>query len=351
MTGHLLVVRLDSMGDVLAAGPAIRAVANGADRVTVLAGPQGADAARLLPGVDDVIVWTCPWIVNPAPEVSRDDLDAVVDEVRRAGIDGAVILTSFHQSALPTALALRLAGVRRIAAVSVDYPGSLLDVRLPDPGDAAEPVRMLEIAEGAGYRLPAGDDGRLAVRRPLPKAEIQAGLGSGAAFVVVHPGTSAPARAYPPARWAAVIDRLADDGWQVAVTGSASERPLTAAIIGAVDAARRGSVHDLAGRLTLGQLARVLDEADVTVIANTGPAHLSAAVGTPVVSLFAPVVSAVRWAPYGVPVELLGDQQAACRDTRWTACRIAGHPCLSSVTPDEIADAVRSLCPTKASAA
>lgn len=349
MTGHTLVVRLDSMGDVLAAGPAIRAVANGADHVTVLAGPQGAEAARLLPRVDDVVVWACPWIVSPAPDVTPADVADLVEELRGRRLDDAVVLTSFHQSALPTALVLRLAGVRHIAAVSVDYPGSLLDIRLPDPGDAPEPVRMLAIAEGAGYRLPADDDGRLAVRRPLPDA--QAGLRSDTPYVVVHPGTSAPARAYPPPRWASVVDRLVDDGWQVAVTGSPSERSLTAAVMDAVGPAASSSVADLAGRLTLGQLADLLARASVTVIANTGPAHLSAAVGTPVVSLFAPVVPALRWAPYGVPVELLGDQQAACRDTRWTNCHIDGHPCLSSVTATEIVDAVRSLCPPKASAA
>lgn len=353
MAGHVLVVRLDSMGDMLAAGPAIRAVANGASRVTVLAGPHGAQAAWLLPGVDDVCVWACPWIVNPAPDVTTDGVAAVVEQIRRRHVDSAVVLTSFHQSALPTGLVLRLAGVAQIAAVSADYPGSLLDVRLADPGDAPEPVRMLATAEGAGYRLPAGDDGRLAVRRPLPAADarLPSGLRSGEPYVVVHPGTSAPARAYPASHWPSVIDRLVDDGWQVAVTASAAERPLTAGILGAVRPASTKSVHDLTGELTLGQLAGVLDRAAVTVIANTGPAHLSAAVGTPVVSLFAPVVSALRWAPYGVPVQVLGDQQAACRGTRWRDCQIDGHPCLSCVTATQIAAAVRTLCSTKVSAA
>src|SRR3712207_7032811 len=50
-------------------------------------------------------------------------------------VDEALVLTSFHQSALPVALLLRLAGVPTIAAYSDDYPGSLLDVRLHDPGD------------------------------------------------------------------------------------------------------------------------------------------------------------------------------------------------------------------------
>jgi ADP-heptose:LPS heptosyltransferase len=337
MTGHRLVVRLDSLGDMLAAGPAIRAVANGSDRVTVLAGPLGAGAAQLLPCVDTVLVWSCPWILNPAPPV---DSDEILDLVRRIGalrIDEAVVLTSFHQSPLPTALLLRMAGVSRIAASSEDYPGSLLNLRLPVAPDAPEPERMLAVARAAGYELPPGDGGRLAVRRPLPIVD----LGLGARYLVVHPGTSAPARAYPPQLWGRAVAELSDAGWSVAVTGGPSERELTADV--AAHAATGAPVLDLGGALELPELAGVLDRAAVVVVANTGPAHLAAAVGTPVVSLFAPVVPAVRWAPYGVPVIILGDQEGECRDSRRQQCPIPGHPCLSTVTAAEIRCAVESL--------
>ena len=343
MAGHLLVVRLDSMGDMLAAGPAIRAVAAGADRVTVLCGPAGAAAARLLPGVDATVVWACPWIVNPPPAGSRSEVDDLTNRIARLCVDQAVILTSFHQSPLPTALLLRLAGVPEIVAASEDYPGSLLDARLPVAGDAPEPVRMLQTVRAAGFELPAGDDGRLRVRRPLPDVDAVLPSAARASLVAVHPGTSAPARAYPEPLWAAALDRLVQDGWQVALTGSAAEQPLTGRILAAAGGAAAVAIEDLAGRLDVAQLAAVLDRAEVTVVANTGPAHLSAAVGTPVVSLFAPVVPALRWAPFGVPVQLLGDQDAPCRETRWTSCRIAGHPCLSSVSADQIASAVRQL--------
>lgn len=66
-------------------------------------------------------------------------------------------------------------------------------------------------------------------------------------------------------------------------------------------------------------------------------------VGTPVVSLFSPVVPAVRWAPYRVPTVLLGDQTAPCRGTGARECPIPGHPCLSSTTARDVVDAVRSL--------
>jgi ADP-heptose:LPS heptosyltransferase len=335
MTGHILVVRLDSMGDMLICGPAIRAMAAGADRLTVLAGPLGAGAAALLPGVDAVETWSSPWILNPAPAVDGRDIAALVDRIRALDVTEAVILTSFHQSPLPTALVLRLAGVPRIVAASEDYPGSLLDQRLAAPPDGPEPLRMLALVRAAGFPAPVGDDGRLAVRRPLPVIDIDLGE----RYLVVHPGTSAPARAYPAQRWAQTVRALARAGWAVAVTGGAADAELTSVVAGGADV----TVRDLGGQLSLTELAAVLDGAAVAVVANTGPAHLAAAVGTPVVSLFAPVVPALRWAPYGVPTVLLGDQQAPCRSTRATHCPVPGHPCLNSITVDEIIAAVEVL--------
>jgi hypothetical protein len=103
------------------------------------------------------------------------------------------------------------------------------------------------------------------------------------------------------------------------------------------------SVTDLGGRTTFAELAAVLAGACVVVAADSGPAHLAAAVGTPVVSLFAPVVPAGRWAPYGVPVVILGDQRAPCRGTRAAVCPVPGHPCLSSVASARVVEAVDRL--------
>ena len=81
------------------------------------------------------------------------------------------------------------------------------------------------------------------------------------------------------------------------------------------------------------------------VLPGPGALNTAAAVGTAVVSLFAPVVPAQRWAPYGVPVALLGDQRAACRGTRVRECVIPGHPCLSDVDPQTVRAAVDALTP------
>ena len=90
-------------------------------------------------------------------------------------------------------------------------------------------------------------------------------------------------------------------------------------------------------------LAAVLADAGVVVAPNTGAAHLAAAVGTPVVSLFAPVVPAARWAPYGVPVIVLGCQDAPCAATRARVCPAPGHPCLDLIDPADVVAAVAEL--------
>jgi ADP-heptose:LPS heptosyltransferase len=331
--GRTLAVRLDNAGDVLVTGPAVRALAAGSRHLTLLAGPHGRDAAHLLPGVDEVLTWRCPWIDPQPPTVPDAGIDALVETLRAGRFDRAVVFTSFHQSPLPTALVLRTAGIPWVAAISEDYPGSLLDVRHHVDDDLPEPVRALSLTAAAGFRLPAGDGGLLAVRRPL--ATLVDGLPA-RPFVVVHPGTSVPARAWQAERHAEACALLADSGHAVVVTGAPGEADLTARVAGA-------RAVDLGGRTTMAQLAAVLAEAAVVVVGNTGPAHLAAAVGTPVVSLFAPTVPARRWSPYGVPTVLLGDQAASCRNTRVTHCPVEGHPCLGSVTPEDVLRAVEKL--------
>ena len=334
---RLLAVRLDSLGDMLVTGPGIRAMAADGAQVTVLAGPRGAEAARLLPGVHEVWAWACPWIVASPPRVDAGDIEALVERVRAAAFDAALVFTSFHQSPLPTALLLRLAGVPWVGAISEYYPGSLLDLRHRVDEDLPEPVRALSLASAAGF-TPAppdrsSDSAALDVRADLPDITP---LAPARPYVVLHPGASVPARAWPAQRCAEAVDELVDDGWAVLVTGSTDERALCAEVAG-----RRGT--DLSGQTPLPELAAVLRSASAAIVANTGPAHLAAAVGTPVVSLFAPTVPATRWAPYGVSVTLLGDQQADCRGSRAATCPVPGHPCLTSVTGRDVAAAVAKL--------
>lgn len=329
---RVLIARQDNNGDVLLAGPAVRAVAASAS-VTILCGPRGEPAARLLPGAVDVIVSEAAWIDAEPEPVRRSAVLAFVDQIAARNFDEAIVLTSFHQSPLPLALLLRMAGVARIGAVSVDYPGTLLDVRHQVADDVHEVERSLSLVRAMGYELPAGDDGALRIRDAasapaLPFEE----------YVVVHPGATVPARAWFPERNAQLVERLSAAGRNVVVTGSLTERELTQAVCGFSSRA-----IDLGGRTTFAEFTALVAGAQAAVCGNTATAHVAAAVGTPVVSIFPPTIPATRFRPWRVAHVLLGDQQAPCAGCRSRICPIEGQPCLAAVTVEKVYDAVCAL--------
>jgi ADP-heptose:LPS heptosyltransferase len=332
--GGVLAVRQDSLGDVLVTGPAIRALAASGEPVTLLCGPRGEAAARLLPGVDKVLVHPAPWIEAEPPDVSAPECGELLGEVAALAPEEAVIFTSFHQSPLPTALLLRLAGVPRVAAISVDYPGSLLDVRHAVDDEIHEVDRALSLAEAAGHLLPADDLGRLRVEVPEPPAAAPL---PEEPYLVVHPGASVPARAWQPDHWCELVGILGWRGKRVVVTGAPHETELTAQVA----AGGEGAI-DLGGRLDFASLGTVLRGAAAVAVANTGPAHLAAAVGTPVASVFAPTVPPRRWRPWGVRHELLY-VETPCAGCRAKDCPVPTHPCVGQVEPLEVADALERL--------
>jgi ADP-heptose:LPS heptosyltransferase len=342
--GRTLAVRLDSDGDVLLTSPALRALRAGSERLDLLVSPAGEQAAHLLPGLDEILVFDAPWSGSEPSAVSPRAVDHLVSQLRSAAYDDVVIFTSFHQSALPMALLARLAGVGRVSAASEEYPGSLLDLRHrrmplgePDVGGAVgghEVEAMLALAAAAGFPLPAGDDRRLRLVPLDPPTRPE--LRFVEPHVVLAPTASVPARSLGTEQARRTAERLAEAGWLVVVTGTAADGELPRHDV------PEGCV-DLVGRTSLVELAQVMSAADCVVAVNSAPGHLAASVGTPVVSLFSPVVPPQRWAPWGVPCELLGDQRAACRGSRARQCPVPGHPCLDAIDPDDVVAAVARL--------
>lgn len=343
MNRQVLVCRLDNIGDVVLTGPAVRAIASRAD-VTMLTSSVGADAAQLLPGVTDVVVFDAPWVGYEPTSVDSTAIDDLVTRLRRRSIDEAVIFTSFHQSSLPLALVLKLAGIGRITAISDDYPGALLDVRCTYEPQLHEVEQNLAVAHAAGFP-PAPDDPldlRLAlgppdrtVRQPPER------------YAVVHPGASVKARSLPDELARSVCAALVERGLDVIVTGSQRER----------DRARRlladlgPNVHIADGQLSLTELCHVIGGATVLVAGNTGPVHLAAAMGTPIIEIFAPVVDPNRWRPWQVEHRLLGDQAIGCAGCRARICPLAEQACISGVTAGDVVAALDDLVTLEAVAA
>jgi ADP-heptose:LPS heptosyltransferase len=323
---RVLVCRLDNVGDVVLTGPAVRAVARSAD-VVYLASPRGAPAAALLPGVSRVLSYHCPWIDAEPADLHGHDVSRLVRRLREAEVSAALILTSSHQSSLPTALVLRLAGVRPITAISHDYAGSLLDTRLRGDPDVHEVERNLMVARAAGFDPAPDDNGALGLAI-TPHGETR----HDPRAIVVHPGASVPARTLPMERWRDLVTALRREGRRVVVTGSASERALVSAVAG-------GSAETLVDA-PLRELAERLAAASVVVCGNTGPAHVAAAVGTPVVIVHAPTVPASRWHAWGVPHSILGDQGIACAGCRSRVCPIPAQPCTAAIRVDDLIEAI-----------
>jgi lipopolysaccharide heptosyltransferase II len=358
MTAHwdtaasVLCVRLDSLGDVLMTGPAIRAVKESAAgrRVTLLTSPAGADAAALLPDVDRVIVYDAPWMKATEPRPSSAPDLRMIERLRRERFDAAVIFTVYSQNPLPAAMLCYLADIPLRLAHCRENPYQLLTDWLPEiePQRTVrhEVRRQLDLVAAAGWR--AADE-RLAVRvtdsdrRTVRCLLDRLGLGTERPWVVVHPGASAPSRRYPPELFARACDGLADAlGLRIVFTGGSGER----ALIDGVRAGMAAPSSSLAGRLTLGQLAALLEQAPLLVANNTGPVHLAAAVGTPVVDLYA--LTNPQHTPWAVPSRVLS-YDVPCRNCYKSVCPEGHGNCLRLIPPEAVvAAAIELLAETAA---
>ena len=330
---RVLAVRLDSMGDVLMTTPAIRALAEGEARVTLLTSPAGAAAAHLCPFIDRVIVHQAPWMKATPSRGPEPDL-ALIDHLRAERFDAAVIFTVYSQNPMPAVLLCYLAGIPLRLAHARENSYQLLTPHVPEtePHDHVrhEVRRQLDLVATVGF---SPSDERMVIDAPL--ADLPSGIDPDRPWAVVHPGASAPSRRYP--HFAAVIRSLvADHGWQLVLTGDTDEAPL----IDALRVAAGVSSVSLAGRLELSQLASLIAHAPILISNNTGPAHLAAAVGTPVVDLYA--LTNAQHTPWMVPSRVL-NHDVACRWCYKSVCPVEGHPCLSLVPPEEVVVAALEL--------
>lgn len=342
---RLLAVRLDNLGDVLMCTPALAALREGLPHahIALLASPAGAALAPHLPMVDEAIAFDAPWVKGGGVPRALDGAELrLVERLRKERYDAAVVFTSCTQSALPAALLLRLAGVALALAHCRENPYALLSDWLPETdaiGDGMrhEVERQLALVAAVGF---APRDDRLAFALDAADtARVRAqlgGTGSGVYFVV-HVGASATSRRYPAARFGAAAERIARETGRLAVyTGDAGERELVAQ---ARQAMTRPS-RSLAGELTLGELGALIAGADLLVANNTGPVHLAAALGVPVVDLYA--LTNPQHTPWRVPSRVL-NRDVPCRHCLKSVCPAGHHECLLGVAPQAVADAALAL--------
>jgi ADP-heptose:LPS heptosyltransferase len=158
--------------------------------------------------------------------------------------------------------------------------------------------------------------------------------------IVLHVGAGMPAKRWPAEHWRALLARLCGRlGAEVVLVGGTDDRTIARAILG--PRPRRQAV-DGTGRLRVAELAALLEQADLFVGADSGPAHLAAAVGTPGVVLFSGTNSPRQWQPAGEHMRVLR-HAVACSPCHRRRCPLRGHPCMRGLTPAEVAQAVERI--------
>jgi lipopolysaccharide heptosyltransferase II len=344
---RILCVRLDTLGDVLMCTPAMRALREeqAGRTLTLLTSGIGAAVARFIPEVDDSIIYRPPWMKHGAVHGAAYQLE-MVEQLRERAFDAAVIFTTYTQSPLPAALLCYLAGIPLRIAHCRENPYDLLTDWLPetdlDPGQGVrhEVQRQLDLVSAVGCR--AADE-RLSFHVPsaaLTEVRVllaQCGVEPSQPWLLMHPGASAASRRYPPRHWVQLVRQVHEEiGLPVILTGDADE----AAMIADIMAESGVPAHSFAGALDLGQLAAIIRLATLIISNNTGPAHIAAAVGTPVVDLYA--LTNPQHTPWQVEHRVLY-HDVPCRYCYKSVCPQGHHACLEQLEPQTVMEAIREL--------
>lgn len=335
---RVAVFRALMLGDLLCATPALRAMRHAWPdaSITLIGLPWAAQWAQRQRCIDDFEPFPgwpgLPEQEPPTPEV----VQAFVGRMRARRFDLAIQL---HGSGgLTNALVARW-GARHCAGFGVPEPGGPDEDAacfVPWPTQGHEIERLLAMTDRLGVA-------RRGLLPDLPlslkdHARARALLAFEGRYVVVHPGSQLPSRRWLPERFAAVADRLSQQGLVVVLTGSAHERELTAAV--AARMAQR-AVVDLAGRTDLWTLGGVLASAALLVSNDTGLSHMAAALGTPSV-VVACGSEVARWAPLDHRRHTVLWEDVACRPCSHHTCPV-GHVCALAVNVEPVVHAASAL--------
>ncbi|MEO8499265.1 MAG: glycosyltransferase family 9 protein [Vicinamibacteria bacterium] len=287
---EVLVLRLDRIGDVLMSLPALAALrASIPDaRIRLAVGAWSRDIAKDAP-VDEVLVWSAPWVGRPDEGASSlFKLMGAARACRARRPDLAIDL----QGDLRATWLMAATGARSRVGYANTGSASLLTsiVELDENVSFVEQnYRAIEAA--LGHQAPRqrfqwlDDDRRARGRDHLARLLAEGSVEKKGPIVGIHPGAGRSIKEWPMERFAELGQRLMNEkGATLLLTGSAGE----AARTGAIRARIRGAALDLAGRLDLREFAEVMSACDAFVSGDTSAMHFACAIGVPSVAIFGP---------------------------------------------------------------
>jgi heptosyltransferase-1 len=324
---NILIVRLGALGDVVHAIPAAAALrrAHPAAHIDWAVDARHAELLDLVPVIDRRIV------------VSTSGVGAVlaaVRDLRKNRYDVALDL----QGLLKSAVLARLSGAKRV----VGFPSELLRERTARPfytetaGEAAPHVihTNLSALSALGVRV-ADVEFPIEDRRPAVVAEARSrlGIGAGDRFAILNPGAAWPNKRWPPVYFAEVARALrAHQGLKSLVLWGPAERDLAQGIVEASEGAAAVSPET-----AIADLVSLSKAAALMISGDTGPMHIAAAAGTPIVGIFGPTDPA-RNGPWA-ELDLTISRYRTCECHYQRRCRIRAW-CLVDISPRQVMELV-----------
>ncbi len=351
---RILLLRLERIGDllmVLDAIAAVRAMAPQAE-IDLVVGSWNVSLARTIPGVSSVETLDVPWMAREGRGLSWRSLIARARAWRVKGYDLAL---NFEPD-IRSNLLLALSGAPRRAGFISGGGGALLtDALAPDPrAHIADNVRALVahvFGPTATRRTETRRDTLAAVKLNIPDqarrqaAELVGTPRHGAPLIGIQPAAGRQIKEWEPARFAEVGSELARTrGASVVLMGSAGDR----AVLDAVRAAWPPDVPvaELPVETDLVVLAAVLERLTLFITGDTGPMHLAAAMGTPVLAIFGPSLP-TRYAPLSPRSRIvrIDIHCSPCNLMRRPPERCVGHvpDCLAGITSASVLRAAEEL--------
>jgi len=319
---RFLIVRLGSLGDIIHAIPAAAALhaALPSAQIDWAVDPRYLDLIKMITAVNH------PVPLDPRAGVIR--LFATMGELRRRKYKVAIDF----QGLIKSATIARLAGAERV----LGFPQAQLREQAarafytdsPETVRAAHVVyKNLELVAALG--IETGEPAfPLNVPHTAAVQEVEARFG-GAPFALINPGAAWPNKRWPGDRYGRVAAAIRERfGWPSLVLWGPKEQALATAVVeasnGAAVLAPHTSIVDLFG---------IAKAARIAISGDTGPLHIAAAVGTPVVALFGPT-NAERNGPWSAAdVVVARTEQCQCLYQRQCS---RGAPCIDEITFEEV---------------
>lgn len=340
------VFRALVLGDLLCAVPALRALRVGLPEASIaLVGlPWARELASRLSCVDEFIEFPgYPGLPESVCDVSA--VPSFLAGIQARRFDLAIQLHGAGTITNPLVAAFgarRMAGFRGTSAWAPDADDAFF-IRWPETGHEIDRLlalpRALGMPEtGRGLEFPVNDADRDAL------AQLWPGARGSRPYICVHPGAQLASRRWMPHRFAAVADALAERGYVIVMTGSASEQPLVATVA----AAMHHPAVSLAGRTDLWTLGALIEGAAGIVCNDTGVSHIASALNTPsvIVSCGGDVA---RWAPLDATRHRVLWAPMPCRPCQFALCpEVWG--CAAAISVNEVVDAVDEMWPRVGSA-